>query len=94
MLLKCAVELGIADIIHGHGRAITLSDLVSELNTQPTKTTGLFRLMHFLVHLGCFNKIKVNGQEEEEEAYGLTPFSTLLIKENSYCLSTSCFSIC
>ncbi|KDO50646.1 hypothetical protein CISIN_1g043533mg [Citrus sinensis] len=48
-----------------HGRAITLSELVSALDIQPTKTT-------------------VNGQEE---AYGLTAASTLLIKDKPYCLS-------
>ncbi|GAY50339.1 hypothetical protein CUMW_125800 [Citrus unshiu] len=84
MSLKCAIELGIADIIHSHGRAITLSELVSALDIQPTKTTGLFRLMRLLVHSGCFNKTKVNGQEE---AYGLTAASTLLIKDKPYCFS-------
>ncbi|KDO38698.1 hypothetical protein CISIN_1g046950mg, partial [Citrus sinensis] len=67
MSLKCAIELGIADIIHSHGRAITLSEL-----------------MRLLVHSGCFKKTKVNG---EEEAYGLTAASTLLIKDKPYCLS-------
>ncbi|KAL9411345.1 hypothetical protein AB3S75_045023 [Citrus x aurantiifolia] len=66
-----------------HGRAITLSELVSALDIQPTKTTGLFRLMRLLVHSGCFNKTKVNGQE----AYGLTAASTLLIKDKPYCFS-------
>ncbi|GAY66225.1 hypothetical protein CUMW_247030 [Citrus unshiu] len=68
MSLKCAIELSIADIIHSHGRAITLSEL-----------------MRLLVHSGCFNKTKVNGQEE---AYGLTASSTLLIKENPTSLSS------
>ncbi|KAH9680555.1 O-methyltransferase ZRP4 [Citrus sinensis] len=67
MSLKCAIELGIADIIHSHGRAITLSEL-----------------MRLLVHSSCFNKTKVNGQEE---AYGLTAASTLLIKDKPYCMS-------
>ncbi|KAK9183549.1 hypothetical protein WN944_026702 [Citrus x changshan-huyou] len=82
--LKCAIELGIADIIHSHGRAITLSELVSALDIQPTKTTSLFRLMRLLVHSGCFNKTKVNGQEE---VYGLTAASTLLIKDKPYSMS-------
>ncbi|ESR33884.1 hypothetical protein CICLE_v10006538mg, partial [Citrus x clementina] len=34
---KCAIELSIADIIHSHGRAITLSELVLALDIQPTK---------------------------------------------------------
>ena len=40
--------------------------------------------MRLLVHSGGFNKTKVNGQEE---AYGLTAASTLLIKDKPYCLS-------
>ncbi|KAH9680543.1 O-methyltransferase ZRP4 [Citrus sinensis] len=88
--LKCAIELGIADIIHSHGRAITLSELVSALDIQPTKTTSLFRLMRLLVHSGCFNKTKVNGQEE---AYGLTAASTLLIKDKPYSMSPTCKQI-
>ncbi|KAK9180556.1 hypothetical protein WN943_029767 [Citrus x changshan-huyou] len=42
------------------------------------------KLMRLLVHSGCFKKTKVNG---EEEAYGLTAASTLLIKDKPYCLS-------
>ncbi|KAH9650015.1 O-methyltransferase ZRP4 [Citrus sinensis] len=37
MSLKCAIELSIADIIHSHGRAISLSELVLALDIQPTK---------------------------------------------------------
>ncbi|XP_019232821.1 PREDICTED: 8-hydroxyquercetin 8-O-methyltransferase-like [Nicotiana attenuata] len=31
MSLKCAIQLGIPDIIHSHGRAMTLSELVNAL---------------------------------------------------------------
>lgn len=31
MAVKCAMELGMADKIHSHGRPITLSDLASAL---------------------------------------------------------------
>ncbi|GAY63767.1 hypothetical protein WN944_022762 [Citrus x changshan-huyou] len=86
MSLKGAVELGIADIIHSHGRPITLSELVSALKIQPTKTSNLFRFMRLLVHMGLFSKTKVGG-EKEEAAYGLTAISALLIKDKSYCLS-------
>ncbi|GAY34624.1 hypothetical protein CUMW_012420 [Citrus unshiu] len=87
MSLKCAVELGIADVIHSHGRPITLSELASALNIQPTKTRSLFHFMRLFVHVGLFSKTKVVNHNEQEEAYGLTPTSTLLIKDNSYCLS-------
>ncbi|KAH9748876.1 O-methyltransferase ZRP4 [Citrus sinensis] len=87
MSLKCAVELGIADAIHSHGRPITLSELASALNIQPTKTRSLFHFMRLLVHMGLFSKTKVDNHNEQEEAYGLTPTSTLLIKDKPYCLS-------
>lgn len=94
MSVKCAVELGIPDIIHGRGRSMTLPELVSELGIQPNKTTSLCRLMRLLVHLGLFSSTKLQGQqaedeeqEQEQEAYALTPLSTLLLKDKSYCLS-------
>ncbi|KAK9174721.1 hypothetical protein WN943_000025 [Citrus x changshan-huyou] len=77
MSLKCAVELGIADAIHSHGRPITLSELASALNIQPTKTRSLFHFMSLLVHMGMFSKTEVDNHNEQEEAYGLTPTSTL-----------------
>lgn len=87
MSLKCAVELGIADAIHSHGRPITLSELASALDIQPTKTRSLFHFMRLLVHKGLFSKTKVDNHNEQEEAYGLTPASTLLIKDKSYCFA-------
>ncbi|MCD7460041.1 hypothetical protein HAX54_042741 [Datura stramonium] len=37
MSLKCAIQLGISDIIHSHGRAMTLSDLVNALPVNNNK---------------------------------------------------------
>ncbi|KAK9200166.1 hypothetical protein WN944_015362 [Citrus x changshan-huyou] len=84
MAVKCAMELGMADKIHSPARPITLSDLASALEIQPAKTIGLRRLMRLLVHSGLFSAAKVDGatQEQEEEAYGLTPSSTLLVKDH------------
>lgn len=37
MLLKCAIQLGIPDIIHRHGRAMTLFELVDALPINKSK---------------------------------------------------------
>ncbi|KAJ6693539.1 hypothetical protein OIU85_004322 [Salix viminalis] len=50
MTLKCAVQLGIPDVIHKHGKPMTLSELVSSLPIHPSKTQYVHRLMRILVH--------------------------------------------
>ncbi|XP_021294631.1 probable O-methyltransferase 3 [Herrania umbratica] len=86
MSLKCAVQLGIPDIIHNHGRPITLSELVSALHIDPAKDSCIYRLMRLLVHSGFFATTKVDA-DQEEEAYVLTPFSKILLKDKINCLS-------
>ncbi|KAK8349634.1 hypothetical protein V6Z12_A06G155900 [Gossypium hirsutum] len=86
MSLKCAVQLEIPDAIHNHGEPITLSELVSALGIDPTKASFTYRLMRVLVHAGFFAKTKVN-KGEEKEAYVLTLFSKILVKEKINCLS-------
>ncbi|KAK4731612.1 hypothetical protein R3W88_024600 [Solanum pinnatisectum] len=85
MSLKCAIELGIPDIIHSNGRAMTLSDLVNALPiNNNTKTLNyIFRLTCILVHGGFFNQTKAN--DKEEEGYLLTPSSRLLRKDEPLC---------
>ncbi|MCD7460042.1 hypothetical protein HAX54_042742 [Datura stramonium] len=83
MSLKCAIQLGIPDIIHSHGRAMTLSDLVNALpinNNKAKHHDCIYRLMRILIHAGFFIKIKIN-EEQEEEGYLLTPISRLLLKD-------------
>lgn len=88
MSLKCAVQLRIPDIIHSHGKPITLSELVSSLHIHPTKISLVHRFMRMLVFSGFFSTTKVrNPQEEEQEAYDLTPYSKLLVKDHPYCLT-------
>ncbi|RDY12728.1 Isoflavone 4'-O-methyltransferase, partial [Mucuna pruriens] len=88
MALKSAMELGIADVIHSHGKAMTLSELSSALNLHPTKVGILHRFMRLLTHNGFFTKTTQNGKEGEEEiAYDLTPPSKLLIRSKSTCLA-------
>ncbi|XP_031284084.1 trans-resveratrol di-O-methyltransferase-like [Pistacia vera] len=88
MSLKCAVQLGIPGIIYKHARPITLPELVTALEVHPAKSGNVYRLMRLLVHSGFFSKTKVlTENDQEEEAYALTPSSRLLIKDESNCLS-------
>ncbi|PHU21948.1 Trans-resveratrol di-O-methyltransferase [Capsicum chinense] len=76
MSLKCAIQLGIPDIIHSHGHAMTLSDLVNALpinNNNAKIQDCINRLMRILIHAGFFI--------QEEEGYLLTPTSRLLLKD-------------
>ncbi|KAK9019568.1 hypothetical protein V6N11_054086 [Hibiscus sabdariffa] len=75
MSLKCAVDLGIPDIIHNHGKPMTVTELVAALPTlNPTKACNIYRLMRILVHLGFFGV--------EEDGYVLTNASRLLLKDD------------
>ncbi|KAL5763782.1 hypothetical protein ACOSP7_016142 [Xanthoceras sorbifolium] len=80
MAIKCAIQLGIPDLINNHGQRITLSKLVTALNIIPNKAEALQRLMRILVHCGFFARQKANEDEQEEE-YLLTPASKLLLED-------------
>ncbi|KAJ8626105.1 hypothetical protein MRB53_019412 [Persea americana] len=75
MSLKCAVELGIPDIINNHGQPMTHSQLVEALPVPTTRAGDVHRLMRLLVHSGFFAVQK----NEEGEGYVLTPSSKLLL---------------
>lgn len=90
MSLKCAVQLGIPDVINDHKRPITLLELASALRIHPSKTTCLHRLMRVLVHLHIFAETLVpkhEGGGEEVKAYVLTPSSSLLLSDKATGLS-------
>ncbi|GMI70324.1 N-acetylserotonin O-methyltransferase [Hibiscus trionum] len=75
MSLKCAVDLGIPDIIHNHAKPMTVTDLVAALPTlNPTKARNIYRLMRVLVHSGFF--------AQQEDGYVLTNASRLLLADN------------
>ncbi|XP_038902252.1 probable O-methyltransferase 3 [Benincasa hispida] len=84
MSLKCAVELGIPDIIHSHGQPMSLSSLVAALHIEPTKAQCLGRLMRLLVHSGFFTTQTHDHENEEAEdlKYSLTPSSRLLLRHS------------
>ncbi|CAI0385383.1 unnamed protein product [Linum tenue] len=78
--LKCAIELGIPEAIHRHGKPMTLSHLAAAIPVTPAKTRSVTRLMRLLVHSGFFAVAKVN--DGEEEGYVLTDASQLLLPDN------------
>ena len=84
MSLKCAIELGIPDIIHNNGKPMTLSELTAALQIHPTKASNICRLMRILNHSDFFalRKISENIEQEDLEGYVLTDASRLLLKDN------------
>ncbi|KAG9148347.1 hypothetical protein Leryth_012294 [Lithospermum erythrorhizon] len=77
--LKCALQLGIPDVIHKHDNPMPLAVLVEALAINKTKADSLHHLMRLLVHSGFFI--------EMPEGYVLTPASHLLLKDNPFSIS-------
>ncbi|WOG84198.1 hypothetical protein DCAR_0103379 [Daucus carota subsp. sativus] len=79
---KCAVELGIPDILENHGDPMTLSQLSSALNCS---STALFRIMRFLMNRGIFQE-KITKQGSM--GYAQTALSRLLTKDGNESLAS------
>ncbi|XP_027909707.1 probable O-methyltransferase 3 isoform X2 [Vigna unguiculata] len=79
--LKCATELGIADIIHNYGQPMPLSQLIASLPIHPSKTSFISRLMRILTHSGFFSEHH-GTPNEGEVLYVLTDASKLLLKDH------------
>ncbi|QHO10189.1 isoflavone 7-O-methyltransferase isoform X1 [Arachis hypogaea] len=84
MCLKWIIDSRIPNIIHDHGKPITLSELVSILKIPSTKVHRIDVFMRYMAYIGYFDITKVRihdgNQEEEKEAFALTAASELLIK--------------
>ncbi|XP_042457125.1 trans-resveratrol di-O-methyltransferase-like [Zingiber officinale] len=92
MALKCAAELGIADVIYRHGQPLPLSVLLTELSILPSRTDSFRRLMRLLVHSGLFTSSTAG--DEEEEAYALTPISaSFLVTSKAENMSPLVFAV-
>ncbi|KAK7247252.1 hypothetical protein RIF29_42131 [Crotalaria pallida] len=70
-VVKCAIELGIAEAIESHGGPMTLSELASTLGCDPSR---LNRIMRFLILRKIF-KVSSDGC-----SYAQTPLSYRLIR--------------
>ncbi|MED6196861.1 putative O-methyltransferase 3 [Stylosanthes scabra] len=82
MSLKCAVELGIPDVIYNYGQPMPLSKLIASLKIHPSKTSFIYRLMRILIHSGFFATNKNVDDKDLEESFILTDSSVLLLMNN------------
>ncbi|KAL0388048.1 UNVERIFIED_CONTAM: putative O-methyltransferase 3 [Sesamum radiatum] len=81
MSVKCVTELGIPEIIHKHGRPMTLTELVDALpGVDRAKADYVRRLMQTVVHSGFFVLEKI--ESSDDQGYSLTPASRLLIGDH------------
>lgn len=91
MSLKCAIQLGIPDAIHSHGKPMTLSQLISALPIHQNKKPDshlIYRLMRILVNSGFFSLREVVGETDQlEDGYVLTNSSKLLVRDNPLSLT-------
>ncbi|KAL6011824.1 hypothetical protein ACLOJK_002290 [Asimina triloba] len=69
-IVKCAIELGIADAIEAHGKPMPLAELSAAVACRPS---SLYRIMRFLVQRRVFG-------ERRDAGYSLTPISRRLLK--------------
>ncbi|XP_047978250.1 acetylserotonin O-methyltransferase-like [Salvia hispanica] len=77
-VVKCAIELGIADAIESRGGAVSLPDLASAVACSPF---ALGRIMRYLTHRGFFEL------HESTNQYSNTPLSLLLLKSGANTLA-------
>ncbi|CDP21582.1 unnamed protein product [Coffea canephora] len=92
MSLKCAIQLGIPDIIHKHCKPMTLDELTNALPIGNAKAPFVYRLMRILIHSGFFIEAKIS-QHDEEEGYMLTSSSKLLLKDEPLSLTAFLLSM-
>ncbi|KAJ9550385.1 hypothetical protein OSB04_014430 [Centaurea solstitialis] len=73
-LVKCAIDLGIPDILENHKTPMTLVELASKLGcSQPL----LYRIMRFLIHFKIFQEQPLS---ETSVGYVHTPMSRILTR--------------
>ncbi|XP_074339380.1 acetylserotonin O-methyltransferase-like [Apium graveolens] len=80
--VRCAVELGIPDILENHADPMTLSQLSSAL---ACSSTPLFRIMRFLMNIGIFKEKRTN---QGSMGYVQTPMSRLFVKDGKNSLAS------
>ncbi|KAI3745250.1 hypothetical protein L1987_58360 [Smallanthus sonchifolius] len=80
-LVKCAIELGIPDILENHESPMILADLASELKCSQS---SLYQIMRFLMHHKIFQEKPVS---ETSVGYTQTPLSRLLIRNSSHSMA-------
>lgn len=85
MCLKCAIDLGIPDIFHKHGRSITLSELIKALNINQSKSHYIDRVMRVLVHAKFFSNVLISDEQDDSMGFRLVPANRpFLIRDNDF----------
>ncbi|TYH78163.1 hypothetical protein ES332_D04G206400v1 [Gossypium tomentosum] len=74
-VVKCAIELGIANVIENYGSPMPLSELATALRCEPSR---LYRIMRFMVHDRIFKQEPIN---QHTVGFSSTPLSRRLIKD-------------
>ncbi|KAL6143752.1 hypothetical protein ACLB2K_054447 [Fragaria x ananassa] len=89
MALRSAVELRIPDIIHSHGRALTLSEIASSFDSaSPSPDIScLARIMRLLVRRNIFTAHHDGEDSEKTGLYGLTHSSRWLLHDSELTLA-------
>ncbi|CAL0320427.1 unnamed protein product [Lupinus luteus] len=81
-VVKCGIELGIAEAIESHGGPITLSHLSSTICCDPSL---LHRIMRFLTYRNIFKTIPIHQDLQDNYGYGYgyiqTPLSRRLMRK-------------
>ncbi|XP_027337738.1 acetylserotonin O-methyltransferase-like [Abrus precatorius] len=80
-VVKCAIELGIAEAIEAHGRPMTLSEISTTLGCDPSL---LNRIMRFLTHRKIFKAIPTS---HGYPGYAQTPLSRRLMKTGQHSMA-------
>uniref|UniRef100_A0A803LN35 O-methyltransferase dimerisation domain-containing protein n=1 Tax=Chenopodium quinoa TaxID=63459 RepID=A0A803LN35_CHEQI len=87
LVLRAAIELRIADIIHSNGQPMSLSEIASKLEAPSPKLSSLARIMRVLVRKKIFTvdfeKVSLSPGDDEpgEPLYGLTLASKCLLHD-------------
>ncbi|KAM6558490.1 hypothetical protein CsatA_027729 [Cannabis sativa] len=87
-VVKCAIELGIADAIESHGRPMSLLELSSALGCA---APALLRIMRFLTNRKLFKEIRINENVQDSEQpslYAQTALSRLILKSGEKSMAT------
>lgn len=74
-IVKCAIDLGIADQLHKNGGSMSLTELASSLKCPQT---SLYRIMRFLAHRKIFSQSQT---DQGNLVYTQTPLSRRLLSD-------------
>ena len=86
LVLRSAVELRIADIIHSHGQSMSLSQIASKIASTSIDIMCLERVMRMLVRKKIFTA-HYNEHPSDETLYGLTTTSMWLLHDQELSLA-------